>query len=44
MGVDEVYESYPIAGVEMDLVVVHKGQTICVDLIGFPGVFQAKPE
>ena len=40
MGVDEIYEAYPIAGVEMDLVVVHKGQTICIDLIGFPGVFE----
>ncbi len=39
--VDEVHISYPIAGMEMDLVVVVGEQTMGIDLIGYPGAFEA---
>ncbi|MFT4665179.1 MAG: hypothetical protein ACI9XB_002132 [Gammaproteobacteria bacterium] len=35
--VDHIYKSYPIAGMEIDIVVVHEEKTFCIDLIGFPG-------
>ncbi|MEL7220680.1 MAG: ATP-binding protein, partial [Bacteroidota bacterium] len=35
--VDEILVGYSIAGVNIDLVFVHKGETYCIDLIGYPG-------
>lgn len=39
-GVVTLLENYPIAGLEIDLVVVHQDRTYCIDLIGFPGSYQ----
>ncbi|MFT6320149.1 MAG: superfamily I DNA and/or RNA helicase [Granulosicoccus sp.] len=36
-GIQEWHVAFPIAGTEIDLVVVHAGKTFCIDLIGFPG-------
>lgn len=36
---DEVLVSFPIAGVEIDLVVLKDKKTYCIDLIGHPGDF-----
>ena len=35
-----IHKSYPIAGMEIDLVVVHNEQTYCIDLIGYPGEYE----
>ncbi len=35
--VDHIYKSYPIAGKEIDIVVIHEEKTYCIDLIGYPG-------
>lgn len=32
--------NYQIAGMELDLVVMHQGKTYCIDLIGYPGPYQ----
>ena len=38
MGMDiTVLISYPVAGIEMDLVLMHEGCTLAIDLVGFPG-------
>lgn len=39
-GIDEWHVAFPIAGTEIDLVVVHEGKNFCIDLIGFPGEFE----
>lgn len=39
-GMEEWHVAFPIAGTEIDLVVVHGGKTFCIDLIGFPGEFE----
>ncbi|MFK7806859.1 MAG: DEAD/DEAH box helicase [Saprospiraceae bacterium] len=39
--VDQVYKSYPIAGMEIDIVVIHEDKTFCIDLIGYPGDYAA---
>ena len=39
-GMEEWHIAFPIAGTEIDLVVVHDGKTFCIDLIGFPGEFE----
>ena len=39
-GIEEWHIAFPIAGTEIDLVVVHEGKTFCIDLIGFPGEFE----
>ncbi|MGH1435295.1 MAG: AAA domain-containing protein [Lewinella sp.] len=39
-GTSTILENYPIAGLEIDLVVVHQNHTYCIDLIGFPGVYE----
>jgi hypothetical protein len=39
-GIKEWHIAFPIAGTEIDLVVVHEGKTFCIDLIGFPGEFE----
>jgi hypothetical protein len=39
-GIQEWHVAFPIAGTEIDLVVVHGGKTFCIDLIGFPGEFE----
>ena len=39
--VRQLYRAYPIAGVEIDIVVVNKtGQTCCIDLVGYPGEYE----
>ncbi len=38
---DEIYTAFPIAGTEVDIVVVKAGQTSCIDLIGYPGAYEA---
>lgn len=38
---DKIYKTYSIAGVEMDVVIVHLGKTYCIDLIGYPGAYAA---
>ncbi len=36
--VRQLYRAYPIAGVEIDIVVINQaGQTRCIDLVGYPG-------
>ncbi|MEL6660328.1 MAG: ATP-binding protein [Bacteroidota bacterium] len=40
-GVETVFENYHIAGLEIDLVFVHDGRTYCIDLIGYPGPYEA---
>ncbi len=40
-GVNTIFENYHIAGLEIDLVFVHNGRTYCVDLIGYPGPYEA---
>lgn len=37
---DEVLIAFPIAGIEIDIVVIKNKQTFCIDLIGFTGVFE----
>ncbi|MFK8007520.1 MAG: AAA domain-containing protein [Saprospiraceae bacterium] len=39
-GIKEWHVAFPIAGTEIDLVVVYQGKTFCIDLIGFPGEFE----
>ena len=36
-GFTDLYEAYPVAGLEIDLLVLHQGQSFCIDLIGYPG-------
>ena len=38
-GVDKIYTSHSIAGVEIDIVVTQDKSTYCIDLIGYPGDF-----
>ncbi len=39
--VRQLYRAYPIAGVEIDIVVVNQtGQTCCIDLVGYPGEYE----
>jgi adenylate kinase family enzyme len=40
-GIDFVRQSYCIAGIDLDLVVVREGRTYSIDLIGYPGETQA---
>ena len=37
---DEILIAFPIAGIEIDIVVIKNNRTYCIDLIGFPGVFE----
>ena len=39
---DEIHCGYPIAGIEIDIVIILKGEIYGIDLIGYPGVFEAK--
>ena len=39
--IEKIYKFYSIAGVEVDLVLVHLGKTYCIDLIGYPGAYAA---
>lgn len=38
--VDQIYKAYPIGGIEIDIVVVHKKKSYCIDLVGYPGAFE----
>ena len=40
--VDQIHKAYPIAGIEIDIVVVHKKKSYCIDLVGFPGDFEER--
>ena len=33
----EIHQQYTIAGIEVDIVLVHEGTTFCINLIGYPG-------
>ncbi len=39
-GVGHLMSHYPIAGMDIDLIVVHQGKTYCIDLVGHPGTYQ----
>ena len=39
-GIEDIHIAFPIAGTEIDIVVVNDGKTYCVDLIGYPGEFE----
>ncbi len=39
-GIEAIYKNYLIAGVEIDLVIVHEGRTFCIDLVGYPGYYE----
>lgn len=39
-GIESIYQNYLIAGVEIDLVVVHQERTYCIDLVGYPGYYE----
>lgn len=39
-GIDDIHIAFPIAGTEIDIVVVNEGRTYCIDLIGYPGEFE----
>jgi len=38
-GVNQIYKSYPVAGMIVDIVVIHNEITYCIDLVGFPGEY-----
>ncbi len=40
--VDQIHKAYPIAGIEIDIVVVHNKQSYCIDLVGYPGDFEER--
>jgi len=40
--VDQIHKAYPIAGIEIDIVVVHQKKTYCIDLVGYPGAFEER--
>ncbi len=39
LGIVEIYRAYPIAGIEIDLLVMHAQHTYCIDAVGYPGDF-----
>lgn len=39
-GIQSIYQNYLIAGVEIDLVIVHEERTYCIDLVGYPGYYE----
>ncbi len=39
-GIHQIYPEYQIAGTKIDLLFIHNGKTVCVDLVGYPGLFQ----
>ena len=39
-GVMEIFTNYSIAGIEVDIVVIHQEKTFCIDLVGYPGDFE----
>lgn len=41
-GYNEVYTSFTVSGVQIDLTLVHNEQFYCIDLIGYPGEFEAQ--
>ena len=41
-GISQIFKSFPVAGVDIDIVAVHNGKTHCIDLIGYPGLFEAQ--
>ncbi len=40
--ITEIYRAHPIAGIVMDIVLVHENRTYTIDLIGYPGDFEDK--
>ncbi|GAB5409796.1 MAG: DEAD/DEAH box helicase [Balneolaceae bacterium] len=41
-GYNEIYTSFTVSGVQIDLTIVHNEQYYCIDLIGYPGEFEAQ--
>lgn len=41
LGVDEIHTAYTIAGLEIDMVIVNEEETYCIDLVGYPGKYEA---
>ena len=39
LGITEIHRAYPIAGIEIDLLVTHAQHTYCIDAVGYPGDF-----
>ncbi|MEM6965039.1 MAG: AAA domain-containing protein [Bacteroidota bacterium] len=39
-GIEEIHIGFPIAGTEIDIVVVKNGKTYCIDLVGYPSEFE----
>jgi len=39
-GLEQIKKAYSIAGLEIDMVIVHQGKTYCIDLVGYPGEFE----
>ncbi len=37
---EQLYENYKIAGLDIDIVLVRNSKTYCIDLVGYPGVYQ----
>jgi len=38
--IKEIYTGYQIAGLEIDIVLIHEGKTMCIDLVGYPGDYE----
>jgi len=38
--VEEIYKSFMVAGVEIDIVIVKNNKTYCLDLVGYPGIYE----
>jgi len=38
--IEEIFPNYSIAGIEVDLVIIYKEKTFCIDLVGYPGDFE----
>ncbi len=40
LGAEKILTSFPISGVDVDLVVIKNQKTYCIDLIGYPGEYE----
>ncbi len=41
MDTSTIHQHYEVAGLELDLVIVHNGRTLSIDLVGFPGAYES---
>lgn len=39
-GISKIHQAYHIAGLDIDLVVVRTQKTYCIDLVGYPGIYE----